>query len=164
MDLTQAILTRRSIRQYTGEPISPADLETIIQSGIWAPSGMNKQPWKFKVVAGDAKDGLADFTTYETIITGAQAAICVFLDKTVSYDRDKDLMGIGACIQNMLLQAHALGIGTCWLGEIINQKEKVEQYLNVPDDFELMAMIACGHFEETGIQGSRKPFASFILD
>lgn len=164
MDLTQTIQNRRSIRQYTAEPVSPADLDKIIQAGIWAPSGMNKQPWKFKIVEGEAKTGLAKFTKHEKIIDGAAAAICVFMDKSVAYDRDKDLMGIGACIQNMLLQAHALGIGTCWIGEILNRKQEVEAFLSVPADCELMAVITCGRFVKTGATGNRRTFESFVLD
>ncbi|MBN1318303.1 MAG: nitroreductase [Anaerolineales bacterium] len=164
MDLSQAIENRRSIRQYTGEPVSQDDLERIIQAGIWAPSGLNNQPWKFKVVTGETKDGLTEFTKYKNIVAGASTAICVFLDKTVMYDRDKDLMGIGACIQNMLLQAHALDVGTCWLGEILSQKDKVKDYLVVAGDYELMAVITCGHYNGTDARGSRKKYETFMLD
>ena len=57
------------------------------------------------------------------------------------YNRDKDIQAVGACIQNMLLQAHALGLSTCWLGEILNRHEEVEACCGVPSHLELMAVI-----------------------
>lgn len=60
-------------------------------------------------------------------------------------NRDKDLMAIGACIQNMCLEAHSLGIGTCWLGEILNKKDEVLNYLGLGKDLELSAVITLGY-------------------
>ncbi|MCP4650663.1 MAG: nitroreductase family protein [PVC group bacterium] len=160
----QIIKKRRSIRRYSDKPVLKEDIQAIIEAGIWAPSGLNNQPWRFKIVANKKqKDGLAQFTKYGHIIKSAPISVCIFLDKSVMYNRDKDIMAIGACIQNMLLQAYELNIGTCWLGEILNQREAVEKYLELNTDYELMAVITFGYSDKMDGQGSRKKIESFII-
>ena len=163
MEMQQAIQARRSIRRYTSAKPKPEHIEQIITAGTWAPSGLNNQPWRFKVVEGKLKDGLAQFTKYAAIIQAAPIAVCVFLDKEAMYDRDKDCMAIGACIQNMLLAAHELGYGTCWLGEILKKKDAVHAHLTTPLTCELLAVITLGSAAANPGKGTRRPTASFLL-
>jgi nitroreductase len=74
----------------------------------------------------------------------------------------KDLLAIGACIQNMILKAHSLGIGTCWLGEILNKKEMVNRLYSLPSSLELTAVIALGYPAETP-KSHRKKIEELIL-
>jgi nitroreductase len=161
MDVSQAIAQRRSIRGYTGEDVSEADIEAILDSGRWAPSGLNNQPWRFRVLRGADKDSICGFTKYSRIIEEAPACIAVFMDEKDCYSRDKDLQAVGACIQNMLLRIHELGLGGVWLGEILNQKEKVAEALGV--DCELMAVIALGHPSEAVREPDRKGLKELII-
>lgn len=164
MDIIDTIRERRSIREYYDKMPDDKDIEKILEAGRWAPSGLNNQPWKFLVIKEkNLKDGIAKFTKYGQIINSASVLICVFLDNSSTYNRDKDLMAIGACIQNMCLEAHSLGLGTCWLGEILNQKEKVHQYLNTDSDLELMACLTLGYPNESIIEGCRKPLKNFLI-
>ena len=163
MKVETAIKKRRSIREYTKEVPKEEGIKKILEAGIWAPSGLNNQPWKFKVVKGAEKDGLSKFTKYADIVKDAPIVICVFLDNGATYNRDKDIMACGACIQNMLLEAYELGFGTCWLGEIINQKEAVEKYLKTDSDYELMARVTLGFSDEEVTKSCRKGFKNFIL-
>ncbi len=164
MKVDEVIKQRRTIRQYLDKVPGDEDIRRIIEAAIWAPSGLNNQPWKFQVLKDDRKNGLAKFTKYARIIKDAPVAICVFLDNGATYNRDKDLMAVGACIQNILLQAYELGLATCWLGEIINKKQAVEKYLQADSDYELMAVIALGYADEEVTRGCRKNLKSFILD
>jgi len=158
------IKTRRSIRKFTSQEIEDEQLNQIIEAGIWAPSGLNNQPWKFAIIKDpDTKKSLADLTHYSTIIAGAPVCIGVFLDAGLSYDRTKDIQAIGACIQNMLLALHTLGLGGVWLGEILKNKDKVSKALNVPENLELMAVIALGHPAEKGGKGSRKGLEEVVF-
>ena len=163
MQIDDALKQRRSIRQYLDKLPGDDLIGRVLEAGIWAPSGLNNQPWKFKVLRGKQKDGMAKFTKYARIIKDAPVVIAVFLDNGASYNLDKDIMAVGACIQNMLLQADALGLGTCWLGEILNQRQDVEQYLQVDTDCELMAAVALGYSDEELTKGCRKKLKSFIL-
>lgn len=102
MTLAEVIKQRRSIRQYQDKMPKEVDIQKILEAGTWAPSGLNNQPWKFKVTKNKEKNGLAEFTKYSQIIRDAPVAICVFLDIGKSYNHEKDIMAIGACIQNIL--------------------------------------------------------------
>ena len=149
MELDEAIYSRRSIRVYIDKEIEDKEIKAILDAGIWAPSGLNNQPWKFKVIKDQkTKKTIANFTKYANIIKNAPVSICVFLDKKTMYDRDKDIMAIGACIQNMLLKAYSLGIGSCWLGEILNKKNEVMKALELKSVYELMAVISLGYFKK----------------
>ena len=118
------IKTRRSIRKFTSKAIEDEQLNQIIEAGTWAPSGLNNQPWKIAIIKDHyIKTSLAPLTRYSPIIEGAPVLIAVFLDISLSYDRTKDIQATGACIQNMLLAIHALGLGGVWLGEILKNKE-----------------------------------------
>jgi nitroreductase len=142
----EAIKTRRSIRQFTKERISDDLLKQILESGLWAPSGKNNQPWNFAVIRDSAlKGSLASLTHYSSTLKDAPVCIAVFLDHSRVYDRTKDVQAIGASIQNMLLTIHSMGLGGVWLGEILKNKEKVGELLGAGDELELMAVIALGH-------------------
>jgi nitroreductase len=142
----EAIRTRRSIRQFTKEPVSDEMVNQILESGLWAPSGKNNQPWKFAIIQDPlVKESLATLTNSRPIIQGAPLCIAIFLDHSRVYDRTKDVQAVGACIQNMLLTIHSLGLGGVWLGEILKNKEKVGDLLGANKNLELMAVVAFGH-------------------
>jgi nitroreductase len=164
MDVSKAIRQRRSIRQYTKTVPKKEDVKKILEAAIWAPSGLNNQPWKFKVIEDKAqREGLARFTKYAKIIKNAPVVICVFLDNSATYNRDKDIMAIGAAIENILLAACELGLAACWLGEILNKARDVEAYLKTDSDYELMAAVTLGYSDEEVTKGCRRAFKSFIL-
>jgi nitroreductase len=165
MKVNNAVKSRRSVRDYQEKKVKDSDIRKILEAGRWAPSGLNNQPWKFKIIADETiKDGLGQFTKYDLVIKKAPLAICVFLDKNTIYDREKDIMAVGACIQNMLLVAQELNIGSCWLGEILNKKQQVEDYLGISEDYELMAVLAFGYAQQSPKEGNRKQLDKLILD
>jgi len=152
------------VRKFTAEDVDDAIIDQIIEMGAWAPSGLNNQPWKFVVVKDrGVLQELSLQTIYSHIIDGAPACIAVFLDTAESYNRVKDIQAIGACIQNMLLTIHHLGLGGVWLGEILKHREEVEDILGVPESLELMAVIAVGHPAEEKRSGKRKPLDQVII-
>lgn len=160
----EAIKARRSIRQFTKESITEEVVNQILESGLCAPSGKNNQPWKFAVVRDMAlKDSLAGLTQSRSIIEGAPVCIAVFLDQSRVYDRTKDVQAIGACIQNMLLTIHSMGLGGVWLGEILKNKEKVGKLLGASEDLELMAVVAFGHSSKRSGRGERDPFEERVF-
>lgn len=152
----EAIKTRRSVRQFIKEPVSDDMLNQILESGVWAPSGKNNQPWKFAVIRDPAlKESLSSLTYSRSILQGAPICIGVFLDQSRVYDRTKDVQAVGACIQNMLLTIHSLGLGGVWLGEILKNKEKVGELLGAGQNLELMAVVAFGHPAKAGEPSER---------
>ena len=163
MDLAQLIKTRRSIRKFKNKTIPKAIIDKIIEAGHWAPSGLNNQPWRFRVIDKEKKESLAKYTHYSHIIKSANKLILIFLDKESSYDHDKDLMAIGACIQNMLLYLHYRKLGACWLGEILNKKTQVQEFLKIPKSLELEGVLAIGYPLKTSVKSKRKLLKSLFV-
>ncbi|ADK84585.1 nitroreductase [Desulfarculus baarsii DSM 2075] len=143
--LLELIKTRRSVRRFAAEAPEAGQVAMILEAGRWAPSGQNNQPWRFVVVADAQTRGrLAQLTHYGKIIENAPLCIGVFSHKPSQYHQIKDAQAVGACLQNMLLMAHALGLGAVWLGEILKNAEQARQVLGLSDDLELMAVVALG--------------------
>ena len=163
MSVLEAIRTRRSVREFTGQEVSGEQIEQILEAGRWAPSGLNNQPWRFVVIRNASlKEQVADCTSYRRTIKEANVLIGVFLDADTMYDRTKDVQAIGACIQNMLLAIHDLGLGACWMGEILNRRTEVEKLLAVPETYELMVVLAIGHPKPRERSSSRKSLDELI--
>jgi len=145
-EITKNILSRRSIRRFSEQTIPAESVETLLECARFAPSGLNNQPWRFIVVDDqNLRAEISLLTHYSDIILSAPLLISIFLDTVSSYHREKDLMAIGASIQNILLAGHSLGLGTVWLGEILKNKENVSKILNAPNHFELVAVVAVGY-------------------
>jgi nitroreductase len=158
------IKTRRSIRKFKEGEVSDELIDRILISGSWAPSGLNNQPWRFAVIKDQTvKEQIAGLTHYSKIVRAANALIIVFLDNGTSYDRTKDVQSIGACIENMLLAIHGLGLGGVWLGEILRNREAVAQALEAPEGYELMAVIAFGIPAESPHPHARKPLSELVF-
>ncbi len=162
--LMELIKGRRSVRKYADRPVPDELVEQILEAGRWAPSGLNNQPWRFVVVREPGlRSRLAGFTRYGKVIEAAPVVIPVFIHKPSMYNDVKDHQSLGACLQNMLLMAHGLGLGAVWLGEILNQAEAVRQALELGEEFELMAVVALGWPASGKEKGSRKPLDELIL-
>ncbi|SEJ97126.1 Nitroreductase [Propionispira arboris] len=169
--LTDTILTRRSIRAYQEKPVNPEDIKTILTAAAWAPSGNNLQPWKFAVIMNDKAlmKKLSALTVYEHWVQTAPCLIVVFLDPSnaeglaISKLHMKHVQSIGAAIQNMLLTANDLGLGACWIGEILKNEETLKNILEVPLNLELMAVIAVGYPGSTIPKGKRKEVDESVI-
>jgi nitroreductase len=159
-----AIRERRSIRQFLDEPLTAGDVRTILEAARWAPSGLNNQPWRFVVLRDAAvKERVAGQTRYGEIIRNASVIIAVFLDLQESYDRTKDCQAVGACLQNMWLAVHALGLGGVWIGEILKHREEVREILELPARLELMAVMAIGRPLHRRQQSERRPLEELVV-
>ena len=162
--IIDTIYKRRSIREYTSEPVDTGTLREIVKAGCWAPSGLNNQPWRFVLITEHkTRASLAEQTRYSHIVNAAPALIAVFIELSSMYSEIKDHQSIGACIQNMLLATEELGLGAVWLGEILNQKTRVNDILGINDEFELMAVIAIGHPSHRNQSSKRKDINSLII-
>lgn len=147
MDLYNAIENRKSIRTYSDKTIEYEKIIKILKSGTKAPSGKNGQPWKFIVVQKDREllKQISALTIYESFVKTADCLILLFLDKTQSYNYIKDVQAIGACIQNMLLTVTDLGLGSCWIGEMLNRDLYVREILKLGRNLDLMAVLTIGY-------------------
>jgi len=139
MDVFEAIRTRRSVRAFTGEAIPCEDLEKIVDAGRLAASGSNKQPWDFIVVTDRAM--IDQLKVAAGWMEKAGAIIAVVLDPSSRWWLEDG----SAAIQNILLAAHALGYGACWLeGYTLPLEAKFKTLLGVPEDKRLLTLIPVG--------------------
>ena len=104
MKVFDGIKSRRSVRLYNSEPIEIEFINQIIESAIWAPSGKNGQPWKFKIVTEqNIIEEIAKLSANSRWLKTAPCLIIVYLDKVCSYHYIKDVQSCVSAIQNMLL-------------------------------------------------------------
>jgi len=116
-DTFSVIHSRKSVRSFTGAPVSKADLNKIIRAGMAAPTAVNMQPWSFVVVTDRKKvDELAAGLPYARMLFKAGAAIIVCTEPDKAYEKNKDLAVIDASLagENILLAIEALGLGGVW--------------------------------------------------
>ncbi len=164
MELFEVIKNRRSIRSYLDKDIPDEVVDKILEAGRWAPSGFNYQPWKFAVIKDkNLKAELGKLTKYEKNFNQAPVLIAIFLDHEISYDLIKDVQAIGACMQNMWLAVHDLGLGAMWNGEIRKNMDKVRDLCGAPEHYELMGIIAVGYPGEEPSKSSRKPLDDLVF-
>ncbi|MBW2466845.1 MAG: nitroreductase family protein [Deltaproteobacteria bacterium] len=160
----EAIYRRRSIREFTEREVTGEQLHEIVRAGIWAPSGLNNQPWRFAIIRDrGVKEQVAEQTHYGHIVRNADALIAVYLSKEDMYDTVKDVQSAGACIQNILLAAEALDLGAVWLGQILKNKAEVNRILELSDNFDLMAVVALGHPAHRNQKSKRKDITELLL-
>ena len=145
------IMTRTSIRQYTNEPVSKADIETMLRAGMAAPTAVNKQPWHFIVVNKKEKlMELASTNPYAKMLEKAPLAIVVCGDMSKALEGDARAFWVQDCsaaTENILLAAHALGLGAVWTGLYPNMErvDAVSEVLNLTDNIIPLCTVVIGH-------------------
>ncbi len=148
-DALEVILTRTSVRQYTDRPISAETLDTLLRAGMSAPTAGNKQPWKFVVVTERALlDSLASGNW--RMAAQAQAAIIVCGDTENVFPgegRDYWVQDCSAASENILLAAHAVGLGAVWCGcyPVTERVENVKRIFGLPSSILPMSVLVLGY-------------------
>ena len=163
MKMFEGIITRRSVRLYNSKPIEIESINKIIQSAIWAPSGKNGQPWKFKIITEkNTIEEISQLSANSRWLKTAPCLIIAYLDKVCSYHYIKDVQSCGAAIQNMLLTAHEMGIASCWIGSLLEKADDINKLLEVDDSLELMSVVSLGYGRGNPTNVDRKDIAVYI--
>ncbi|MGC9530208.1 MAG: nitroreductase family protein [Candidatus Bipolaricaulaceae bacterium] len=148
MDLWQAITGRRSVRKFLGRPIERPQLERLVEAAVWAPSGGNAQSWRF--VAVTEPERVRRIKTVSPGMLGTPAAvIAVCQDLTAARSKGSRLgeeylapLDAAMAAQNIMLAAHADGLGTCAVGSF--HRGAVSRLLELPDGVEAVLLISVG--------------------
>ena len=146
LDAIEAILTRRSIRSYTGEPINQDLVALLLKAAMAAPSAHNVQPWRFVLIDNhQILDQIPEFHPYAAMLLKAQLAIAICGDTSVQPDRW--MLDCSASAENILLAAHAKGLGAVWVGIYpVRQRIKdIKKLLNLPDHIYPLGLISLGY-------------------
>ena len=141
----QIIFSRRSIRRYTGQPVSEADVTSLLEAGMAAPSASNRKPWHFVAVT-DKKvlKALASAHPYGKMLTDAALAIAVCGDPAVS---DWWVQDCSAATENILIAAAGLGLGAVWLGchGRPEREQAIRGALGIPSKVNVLSLLSIGH-------------------
>jgi len=170
MDFYDVIKTRRSVRSFKPGAIPDAVLERVLDAARIAPSGSNRQPWKF-IVVRDAKlkDKLVISCHDQRFLAQAPVVIAA-CGRDIEFDRG-DWMGehsmivdVTIAMDHLILAARAEGLGTCWIGSFNN--DQIKELLHVPDRWEIVALTPLGYpdgdaFAETT---DRKPLKEIVCE
>lgn len=172
MEPLEVIMTRRSVRKFEEQQIPDAVLEKILEAGAYAPSALALQPWAFVIVQDqeflsrvsdyckpvmislmkDAHDGMSD--TFRTLLESPGYSIyyhaptvIMIVGRTNSRFREIDC---SLCAENMMLAAHALGIGSCWIGstEVAYTNKELMAGFHIPDGYSPVGTIVFGYPKE----------------
>jgi nitroreductase len=148
LDTMQAILTRRSVRSYTAQPVSAEAIDQVLHAAMQAPSSNNEQPWHFIVIHERAiLDAVPTFHPYAAMLPEASVAILVCGDDTLEKKPGRWVIDCSAATENILLAVHAFGLGAAWLGIYPNEQRiaGVNQLVGLPENVHPFALIPIGY-------------------
>lgn len=154
MSLLDAIMARRSIRKYRVEAVPEQTLERILEAGRYAPSADNEQPWHFIVVTDrKMKEELSKRRWSGFIRDSAFTVVgCAYTGE--AYSRKWSTIDTTIALENMVIAAWSLGVGSCWVGDF--EEAKVKRMLHVPEDWRIVSLISFGYPDETPSRTPRK--------
>lgn len=145
------IATRTSVRDYEARPVEKEKIEKMLRAAMAAPTAMNKQPWHFVVVdQRNVLDALAGANPYAKMLKKATLAIvvCGNTDKMIEGGgRDFWIQDASAATENLLLAAHAMGLGAVWTGAYPSEERciSISKVLLLPDNLIPLNMIVVGY-------------------
>jgi len=148
MDVIEAIISRRSIRKYTGESVTDKQVETLLKAGMYAPSAVNKQPWHF-IVFRDRKviEEIIKIHPNGRMLENSDVAILVCWDENLQHDVGYGPVDCSAATQNILLAAHGTGLGAVWVGIYPreNRIKGIHKLFKLPEHIKPFSIISVGH-------------------
>jgi len=188
MNTIETIAARRSIRAFKDEELPEEAVTKILAAASQAPSGKNRQPWRFAVIRGKKRaemvsvlreaiaafksrgedTGSAEWTA--NVMEQAPLTVFVFnahgIDPWLEHSTDQifqelvDVQSIGAAIENMLLAATDLGIGSLWIADVLCAVTELKTWLE--EDGQLVAAVSFGVPNESPDARPRKPFDEIV--
>lgn len=173
MDFRTLMHERRSVRKFTDKPVDRALLDNLLKEALWAPSGMNRQPWKFVVVRGaslkkllEFSDGMAEdmegplaaqqfnekmrsfIKSYFRNLGGASTAVVCLSKAAPTYLADHaNMVSCAAAMYNFLLLAHEAGLACCWMTGYALREEEFMKFLGV-EGYKLVGVTPVGYADQ----------------
>lgn len=145
------IMTRTSIRDYTGKPVEKEKIDTLLRAAMAAPTAANKQPWQF-IVINDKKLLKAISENFHTMRMAEKAPLAIVVCGDLNATLDGEgaeywVQDASAATENLLLAAHSMGLGAVWCG-IYPQSDRVKmlkEMLNIPENIIPLNVIPIGY-------------------
>lgn len=152
MDVFEAIANRRSVRSYENKPVPAESLEKVLEAARIAPSASNRQEYKFIVVTDEAtRKALVPACNNQGFVgdAGAVVAACA-----TNPERRFHAVDVAIAVDHMTLAAHALGLGTCWIGAF--SEDMVKEALGIPESAKVVCLLPIGIPAKAGVMRTRK--------
>jgi nitroreductase len=148
METLEAIYSRRSIRIFRQAPVEADKIETLLKAAMHAPSALNEQPWRFVVINDRSRfEGIMRVYPYAGMLKSAPLAILVCGDIRQEKAAGNWVLDCSAATQNMLLSAHAIGLGAVWSG-IYPEQDRMKaltDMFHLPPEVIPFALVAVGY-------------------
>jgi nitroreductase len=164
MEIYEAIRTRRSVRAYKPDPVPEEALGRVLEAARLAPSGGNRQPWKFIVVRDESlRMSLVPAAHNQAFIAQAPiviAAVGLTPDRMMSCDVAADAVDLAIAVDHITLAAVAEGLGTCWIGAF--DQNRVRELLGVPPEHKVVALLPLGYPADEPRPKSRKELSEIV--
>lgn len=160
MTLVDVILSRRSVRRYEPRPIPEETMKIILETARLAPSAINRQPWHFIVITEPKLKEQLSQGRYNKFLKDAAAVIAGCgeysnspLDRWVPID-------VTIAMENMVIAAWSLGVGSCWIGDF--DEKQVKELLGIPENVKVLALLSMGYPAERPPQREKKPLEKIV--
>ncbi len=158
MDVLEALFTRRSIRKFKEKEVSQENIDLLLKAAMYAPSAGNAQPWEFIVVTSQkGRDFIS--TTHPYVGMAKQAPLTIIVCANLKKEKYPGFwqQDCSAAIQNILLAAHALGLGSVWTGiyPIEDRVKLISDYFNIPENIIPLGALVIGYADQQPSQAQR---------
>ena len=164
MDLYEAIKSRYSVRSYLNKPVEQEKLDRILDAARLAPSGSNRQPWKFVVVRdAETRKKLVPACSSQEFVGQAPVVIAgvgLMPDRMMSCGVPGDPVDVAIALEHVALAATAEGLGTCWIGSF--HQDQVRKVLDVPANSKVVEVMTLGYPADHPQPKTRKPMKELV--
>jgi nitroreductase len=171
MDAQECMLRRQSVRKYNDRRVTEEEISNMLQAAIQAPSGGDTQPWRFAILRDELLEEFRKKTGNDYF--GADCVFVVYVehtDRPFNRNRwapvDNPDFGSGfAGIQNILLSAHAMGLGTCWCKPLYPATitDALKKHFDIRENHTLLATITVGGYDDLPPKAGRRPISDYLL-
>ncbi len=165
-----AVKNRRTAYRFEDKEPEKSELDAILEAGRWAPSWLNKQPWKFIVVKSQETKKKLTEAVPTVFVQGLQEApICIVIVTDPKEDPYHFVEDAAVAAQNMALVAHSVGLYSSWIGVLDSKgqknsgEDKVKRILNIPKELRVIALLPIGHAKSEPSTKERKPIGELIF-
>lgn len=167
MDALQCLKTRRSIRKFQNKRVEESIIQEIIDCARHAPSSHNTQPWEFIVVEDSSTiEKLSGTHQWAGFIKTAPIVIIPCINENLVEFKPNDIASVSVAVQNLMLAAHAKGLGTCWVYVKDNEDELVTQQvrkiIDLPGHIDPLCMVPLGYPDQTPGQKKLRPLEEIV--
>jgi len=159
MSLIDAVLSRRSVRRYEPKEIPKDVLDKILEAGRQAPSAANKQPWHFIVLTDSEIKKELSKGLFNRFIKDAPVTIVGCAHKDLIAGK-WSIVSTTIALQNMVVAAWAIGVGSCWIGDF--NEEKAKRLLSIPENWNIIALVSFGYPAEKPQPRKKKPVKEIV--